>query len=141
MVKNSSLVIFFVGIIFSMTILSSMNSNPHYQKVSAHIFTTDETASFVAFADQLQVESELVRTNLVNNNLSLAQKHANKAASLLSPSIIVEIAEKNQKVAEDLTTAVDDLQKITSSSDKQQQMVNQLASQINTTLGEAVTIR
>jgi hypothetical protein len=73
--------------------------------------------------------------------LSLAQKHANKAASLLSPSIIVEIAEKNQKVADDLTTAVDDLQKITSSSDKQRQMVNQLVSQINTTLGEAVTIR
>ena len=64
-----------------------------------------------------------------------------KAASLLSPSIIVEIAEKNQKVADDLTTAVDDLQKITSSSDKQRQMVNQLVSQINTTLGEAVTIR
>jgi hypothetical protein len=83
----------------------------------------------------------LVQTNLVNNNLSLAQKHANKAASLLSPSIIVEIAEKNQKVADDLITAVDDLQKITSSSDKQRQMANQLASQINTTLGEAVTIR
>lgn len=111
------------------------------QNVYAHIFTTDDTASFLSFADQLQVESELVQTNLVNNNLSLAQKHANKAASLLTPSIIVEIAEKNQKVADDLTTAVDDLQKITSSSDKQQQMVNQLASQINTTLGEAVTIR
>jgi hypothetical protein len=83
----------------------------------------------------------LVQTNLINNNLSLAQKHANKAASLLSPSIIVEIAEKNQKVADDLTTAVDDLQKITSSSDKQRQMVNQLVSQINATLGEAVTIR
>ena len=64
-----------------------------------------------------------------------------RLASLLSPSIIVEIAEKNQKVADDLTTAVDDLQKITSSSDKQRQMVNQLVSQINTTLGEAVTIR
>ena len=111
------------------------------QNVYAHIFTTDETASFLSFADQLQVESELVQTNLINNNLSLAQKHANKAASLLSPSIIVEIAEKNQKVADDLTTAVDDLQKITSSSDKHRQMVNQLVSQINATLGEAVTIR
>src|ERR687892_1540193 len=115
MVKNSSLVIFFVGIIFSMTILSSMNSNPHYQKVSAHIFTTDETASFVAFADQLQVESELVQTNIVNNNLLLAQKHANKAASLLTPSIIVEIAEKNQKIANDLVNAVNNLQNISSS--------------------------
>jgi hypothetical protein len=100
-----------------MTFSSSINSNSHYQNVSAHIFTTDETASFVAFADQLQVESDLVQTNLINNNLSLAQKHANKAAALLTPSIMIEIAE-DQRIADDLTTAVNDLQKITSSSEK-----------------------
>jgi hypothetical protein len=120
---------------------STINFNPHHQKVYAHIFTTDETASFVAFADQLQVESELVQTNIVNNNLLLAQKHANKAASLLTPSIIVEIAEKNQKIADDLTTGVNNLQKISSTSEKQRQMVNQLVSDINATLSEAVTIR
>ena len=141
MVTKYPLVLLFVSITFSTVLFSNTNNFFIIQNVYAHIFTTDETASFLSFADQLQVESELVQTDLVNNNLSLAQKHANKAASLLSPSIIVEIAEKNQKVADDLTTAVDDLQKITSSSDKQRQMVNQLVSQINTTLGEAVTIR
>lgn len=141
MVAKYPLVLLFVSITFSTVLFSNTNNFFIIQNVYAHIFTTDETASFLSFADQLQVESELVQTNLINNNLSLAQKHANKAASLLSPSIIVEIAEKNQKVADDLTTAVDDLQKITSSSDKQRQMVNQLVSQINTTLGEAVTIR
>jgi hypothetical protein len=141
MVAKYPLVLLFVSITFSTVLFSNTNNFFVIQNVYAHIFTTDETASFLSFADQLQVESELVQTNLINNNLSLAQKHANKAASLLSPSIIVEIAEKNQKVADDLTTAVDDLQKITSSSDKQRQMVNQLVSQINATLGEAVTIR
>jgi hypothetical protein len=141
MVTKYSLVLLFISITFSTVLFSNTNNFFVIQNVYAHIFTTDETASFLSFADQLQVESELVQTNLINNNLSLAQKHANKAASLLSPSIIVEIAEKNQKVADDLTTAVDDLQKITSSSDKQRQMVNQLVSQINATLGEAVTIR
>jgi hypothetical protein len=141
MVTKYSLVPLFISITFSTVLFSNTNNFFVIQNVYAHIFTTDETASFLSFADQLQVESELVQTNLINNNLSLAQKHANKAASLLSPSIIVEIAEKNQKVADDLTTAVDDLQKITSSSDKQRQMVNQLVSQINATLGEAVTIR
>ena len=141
MVTKYPLVLLFVSITFSTVLFSNTNNFFIIQNVYAHIFTTDDTASFLSFADQLQVESELVQTNLVNNNLSLAQKHANKAASLLTPSIIVEIAEKNQKVADDLTTAVDDLQKITSSSDKQRQMVNQLVSQINTTLGEAVTIR
>jgi hypothetical protein len=141
MVSKYPLVLLFVSITFSTVLFSNTNNFFIIQNVYAHIFTTDDTASFLSFVDQLQVESELVQTNLINNNLSLAQKHANKAASLLSPSIIVEIAEKNQKVADDLTTAVDDLQKITSSSDKQRQMVNQLVSQINTTLGEAVTIR
>jgi hypothetical protein len=141
MVAKYPLVLLFVSITFSTVLFSNTNNFFIIQNVYAHIFSTDETASFLSFADQLQVESELVQTNLINNNLSLAQKHANKAASLLSPSIIVEIAEKNQKVADDLTTAVDDLQKITSSSDKQRQMVNQLVSQINATLGKAVTIR
>jgi hypothetical protein len=141
MVTKYPLVLLFVSITFNTVFFSNTNNFFIIQNVYAHIFTTDETASFLSFADQLQVESESVQTNLVNNNLSLAQKHGNKAASLLTPSIIVEIAEKNQKVADDLTTAVDDLQKITSSSDKQRQMVNQLVSQINTTLGETVTIR
>src|ERR687891_252129 len=142
MVKNySSLVLFFISIVFSMIFSSTINFNPHHQKVYAHIFTTDETASFVAFADQLQVESELVQTNIVNNNISLAQNHANKAASLLTPSVVIEIEEQNQKIADNLTTAVSGLQKISSSSEKQQQMVKKLVSDINSTTVEAINIR
>jgi hypothetical protein len=133
------LVLLVIGIVLS-TVFSTSISNMLNQKVYAHMFSTDETASFLAFVDQLQVESGLVQTNLANNNLSLAQKHANKAASLLTPSIIIEIAEKNQKTADDLSTAVDDLQKITSSSEKQQQRVKQLVSDINVAVTEAVTI-
>jgi hypothetical protein len=132
-------VLLVMGIVLS-TVFSTSVSNILNQKVYAHMFNTDETASFLAFADQLKVESGLVQTNLANNNLSLAQKHANKAASLLTPSIIVEIAEKNQKVSDDLSTAVYDLQKITSSSEKQQQRVKQLVSNINAAVTEAVII-
>lgn len=139
MKRDLFLVLLVMGIILS-AVFSTSVSNILNQKVYAHMFNTDETASFLAFADQLQVESGLVQANLANNNLSLAQKHANKAASLLTPSIIVEIAEKNQKVSDDLSTAVDDLQKITSSSEKQQQMVKQLVSNINAAVTEAVTI-
>jgi hypothetical protein len=138
MKRELFLVLLVMGIVLSAVFPNSV-SNILNQKVYAHVFSTDETASFLAFADQLQVESGLVQTNLANNNLSLAQKHANKAASLLTPSVIVEIAEKNQKTADDLSTAVDDLQKITSSSEKQQQRVKQLVSDINVAVTEAVT--
>jgi hypothetical protein len=117
-------------------------SSSFYSLLYGHIFSTDETASFVAFTNQLQIESELVQTNLANNNASLAQKHANKAASLLTPSIMIEIAEENERIADELTTAVNGLQKISSSSSERQlQNVNQLVSDINATLDEAVSIR
>ena len=117
MVRDPPLVLIIIGIIFNIFFFSTTN-NYLDQKVYGHIFSTDETASFVAFADQLQVESELVQTNLANNNLSLAQKHANKAASLLTPNVMIEIAEENQKIADELTTAVNGLQKISSSSER-----------------------
>ena len=41
-----------------------------------------------------------------------------KAAALLTQNIVVEIEEKNQKTADDLTIAVNDLQKVSSSSEK-----------------------
>src|ERR671921_27259 len=105
MIREPYLVLLVIGIIFSM-VFSTNTNNFINQKVYAHMFTADETASFLAFADQLQIESELVQTNLVNNNISLAQNHANKAASLLTPTILIEIAEENQKTSDDLKTAI-----------------------------------
>src|SRR5919106_2125256 len=141
MVTKYPLVLLFVSITFSTVLSSNTNNFFIIQNVYAHIFTTDDTASFLSFVDQLQVESELVRTNLVNNNLSLAQKHANKAASLLSPSIIVEIAEKNQKIANDLVNAVNNLQNISSSQQQVQQPVSTLVSDIDAILSEALITR
>ena len=57
---------------------------------------------FVGILDQVQAELELVVTNLENNNLSLAQSHAIKAASLLTPKIIIEITEDNPPLTSNL---------------------------------------
>lgn len=78
MTKGYTHVLLVTGIILALVFSSNNLLNQTY----AHMFTTDETASFLAFADQLQVESELVQTNLINKNLSLAQNHANKAVIL-----------------------------------------------------------
>lgn len=141
MARNLFVILFLACIFFSMFSTGSVNFNPFDKKIYAHIFSTDETASFVAITDQVQIESELVQTNLANNNISLAQNHANKAAALLTPDIISEIAEANEEIADKLLTAVGDLQRISSSSDEQQQMVNRLVSDINSTLSEAVVVR
>jgi hypothetical protein len=72
--------------------------------------------------------------------VSLAQVHANKAAALLTPNITEEIAEENQRVANDLRTAINSLQNI-SSRPLEQQSVDLLVNDIDSILGEAVTTR
>src|SRR5918994_3626917 len=75
-----------------------------YSPVSAHNFSTNESAAFLAMTDALKAEVQLVQQNLVNNNLSLASDHANKALVLITDDVNKEIAERNQRLSDDLNT-------------------------------------
>ena len=93
-----------------------------------HDFVPNESASFLSFANQLQTESELVQSNLANGNLTLAKEHATRAIELLNSkdpvnnvAWIDEIAERNQRVANELVTAVSNLENITGSSSSSEQ--------------------
>jgi hypothetical protein len=119
-------------------------------KAYGHSFTPNDYASFMATMDQFLTESKLVQANMANNNLTLAQGHADKAASLYVWNLMGEIAEKDQKTAEEITKAVKTLQNISSSSSsaageqqKQQQQVNQMVANLDTKVKEilAMTIR
>jgi len=109
-------------------------------KIYGHLFTQDETAIFMAVVDQVQIELELVLTNLENNNVSLAQNHAYKSVPLTS-KVISEIAEDNQRLAADLVRALNDLQNISTSSKSNQQEVRQLVADLDKRLEEAKSIR
>jgi hypothetical protein len=110
-------------------------------KLYGHFFTPDETATFVGILDQMQTELKLILTNLENNNVSLAQNHANKTASLLSPKIWFEIAEDNPGLASDLRGAVDQLQNVSSSSEGQVKSVSELVIDLNKRLEENAMVR
>ena len=75
-----------------------------YSPVFAHNFSTNESAAFLAMADALKAEVQLVQQNLANNNMSLASDHANKALVLITDDINKEIAERNQRLSDDLNT-------------------------------------
>jgi hypothetical protein len=124
-------------------------------RVYGHDFVPNESASFLSFANQLQTESELVQSNLDNNNIALAKEHAARAIELLNSKDPVnnvawrdEISERNQRVANELVTAISSLENITvsssSSSEQQQstlQETNQLIDEIDAIIDEAITIR
>jgi hypothetical protein len=116
------------------------NDNNSFLNAFGHTFSPNESASFLSFVDQIQVESELVQTNLANDSTSLAQEHAKKAGSLLTSNITTEIAEENQRIANELTRAINDLQDI-SLSPQQVGSIDQLVSDIDSILGEAESTR
>ena len=62
-----------------------------------------------------------------------------KLSALLTSNVTKEIAEQNQRVADDLSMAINDLQNI--SSTEQKKSVDQLVSNIDAILSEAVTTR
>ncbi|MGB8153863.1 MAG: hypothetical protein WCF97_08095 [Nitrososphaeraceae archaeon] len=109
--------------------------------VYGHLFTSNETATFVGILDQVQAELELVVTNLENNNLSLAQSHAIKAASLLTPKIMIEITEDNPRLTSDLRRAVSQLQNMSSPSESQLKSVSQLVNDLNKRLDQDAIVR
>jgi hypothetical protein len=130
-------------ILLSIVLGSSINMNNDNNSLLnafGHTFSPNESASFLSFVDQIQVESELVQTNLANDSTSLAQEHAKKAGSLLTSNITTEIAEENQRVANELTRAINDLQDI-SLSPQQVGSIDQLVSDIDSILGEAESTR
>ena len=109
--------------------------------VYGHLFTSNETATFVGILDQVQAELELVVTNLENNNVSLAQSHAIKAASLLTPKIMIEITEDNPRLTSDLRRAVSQLQNMSSPSESQLKSVSQLVNDLNNRMDQDAIVR
>jgi hypothetical protein len=137
--KDLFLIIFFSVILLTMLSSVSFDINPIARNVYGHTFTPNESASFLSLVNQLRVESEIVQMSLRNDSLSLAREHANKAAALLTSNVTKEIAEQNQRVADELSMAIIYLQNISSTGQKKS--VDQLVSNIDAILGEAVTTR
>jgi hypothetical protein len=109
--------------------------------VYGHLFTPNETATFVGILGQVQAELKLVVANLENNNVSLAQSHAIKASFLLIPKIMTEITEDNPRLTDDLRKAVSQLQNISLPSESQLKSVSQLVNDLNKRMDEDAIVR
>jgi DNA-directed RNA polymerase subunit F len=136
---KAKFLVLLLGICFSMVLFNT--DNFYNVKLYGHLFTPNETATFVAILDQMQTELKLVIANLANNNVSLAQNHANKTASLLSPKIWFEIAEDNPGLASDLRRAVNQLQNVSASSESQLKRISELVDDLNKRLEENAMVR
>jgi len=118
----------------------------------AHTFSTSESAEFLSLVEQIRAETALVSMNLQNNDVALAQAHAEKVSGLLTNSTLDEIYEVNTRIASDLESSLEQIESnLTSlaSSTPQGQMIpqdriqsiNGVVTSIDDLLAEAVTVR
>jgi len=116
----------------------------------AHTFSTSESVDFLSLVEQIRGETALVSMNLENNNVTLAQTHAEKASSLLNNSTLDEIWEVNTRIADSLETGLEQLEgNVTSLASTPQgqtpqdriQNVNETVMTLDDLLAEAVTVR
>ena len=151
--KNTPYVLLILGILFS--IITNNNTNiiddsNFFQNVYGHNFPPNNYASFVASLDQFQIESNLVQSNLINHNMTLAQKHADEAVSIFYWDLLIEIVKHDKKIGDDLKTAVETLRNLTASfpdspisvqGEKQRlEQSNQLIARINTNVDKIIAI-
>jgi hypothetical protein len=138
----------FVLVVFTLagSFIFSASHSPAY----AHTFSTSESADFLSIVEQIRAEAALVSMNLENNNVTLAQTHAEKASSLLNNSTLDEIREVNTRIADSLETGLEQLEgNVTSLTSTplgqipqdRIQSVNETVMTLNDLLAEAVTVR
>lgn len=132
------LIIYLVGI-----------SNCFVSSVYGHDFVPNESAAFLSLTDQLKAELGLVQTNLANGSISLAEDHAARAVGLLNSKDPInnitwreEIAERNERIAEELVSAVTALESMNMSAPSSSHAdTTQSISNIDAIIDEAITSR
>jgi hypothetical protein len=124
------------GIVMSMVIIL-----PIKQMAYAHTFSGDESAAFLALVRQIGAELGLVNSNLPSN-ITLAQEHAEHATEHLDANTTKELAERNERVSNDLTRGLSELQaSLKAEPIPASQAINEEVTNINATLQDAIAAR
>ena len=123
--------------VLAILLFSSYNN----QQIHGHNFAGDESASFLALMDQMQTEMNLIDTNFItNNNQSLAKDHLNEINELYTENIKKEIAERNERIANEITSIINETG-IVIGQEKNKQDTSELVKNFNDVIGEAISVR
>ena len=109
------------------------------QLANAHTFSGSESASFLSVVHKIRVESQLVLDNV--GNTTLAAQHAENAANAVDNQTIDEIAEQNNRIANDLSSLLQDMQIAVASTPIDTASLNGIISNLDAILEEAVSVR
>lgn len=126
----------YIVVVLAILLFSSYNN----QKIYGHNFAGDESASFLALMDQMQTEMNLINTNLMakNNQSVIVKDHLNKINELYTENIKKEIAERNERVANEISSIINE---IDISIGQEIKDTSGLVKDFNDIIGEAISVR
>lgn len=127
-------------VLLSILTLSAISGSP---ASFGHNFSTNESASFIALVDLIKTQAQLVQENIANNNMTLASEHADDALALVTDNVTKEISERNQRLADELSTTLTSLKTAseTASDNATSTSAEQTISDLDAILGETLTTR
>ncbi len=127
-------------VLLSILMLSAISCSP---LSFGHNFSTNESASFIALVDLIKTQAQLVQKNIASNNMSLASEHADDALALVTDNVTKEIAERNQRLADELSTTLTSLKTAseTASDNATSASVAQIVTDLDAILDETLTAR
>jgi hypothetical protein len=108
----------------------------------AHTFTNNESAAFLALIDNMKIQAGLIQQSISSGNIDIAKQHIDKLKELYSNHTNEEIAEKNERIANEISTTIN---YFTSSLSNQnnfiQSQIDNNVQDLNAILDESISVR
>ena len=106
----------------------------------AHTFTNNESAAFLALIDNMKIQASLIQQSISSGNIDIAKQHIDKLKELYSNHTNEEIAEKNERIANEISTTINYFTSSSNQNNTQSQIDNNVQN-LNAILDESISVR
>jgi hypothetical protein len=107
----------------------------------AHTFTNDESAVFLALIDNMKIQASLIQQSISSGNIDIAKQHIDKLKELYSNHTNEEIAEKNERIANEISTTINYFTSSSNQNNFSQSQIDSNLQDLNAILDESISVR
>jgi len=107
----------------------------------AHTFTNNESAAFLALIDNMKIQASLIQQSISSGNIDIAKQHIDKLKELYSNHTNEEIAEKNERIANEISTTINYFTSSSNQNNFSQSQIGSNVQNLNAILDESISVR
>ena len=107
----------------------------------AHTFTNNESAAFLALIDNMKIQAGLIQQSISSGNIDIAKQHIDKLKELYSNHTNEEIAEKNERIANEISTTINYFTSSSNQNNFSQSQIDNNVQNLNAILDESISVR